>query len=719
MSKNKFLFSLLIGWFVLGTIAWAAPNTSNTVNLQPFTDLLYSIGNSTSTPPLRYLGIYALHASTTNLTAFSRLLIGGTSTTTFYGNNLTSNISGSLTITGDLGTSGNRVDNGYFTNLDTSTITISSSVSGDLTVGGDIYANGGDFNLGTGLATTTLTVSSTAFAIAANATTTLGTTGFNIGSGQFVVQQTSGNVGIGTTSPSNLLSVHGNGYISSGLFIGGTLTATSSAVLSGGLTLTCTSCLTDTNVSDTLTASDLVAGSSVVANAEVDDDITLTNLTQITNRAISDTSGTLAVARGGTGLTTFGGTNRILYTSTADNLTSNANFVFDGTNVGIGTTGPTGKLDVVGSVAGNFDAIRIINTNSDIGVQGAAELRFRLTNSVREFTGVKIQALEEGVNSHGADLLFFTHAQVGDDETSLLERVRITNTGNVGIGTTSPASLLSVQGNALFSGNLSLANLTATGTINFTGTGATTTISGGLVAGNNAALVVNQGASANSLYITNSGNVGIGTASPAGKLDVNGSSVFRDALMIGTTVESEGLISWSGTNFVIRGATSRALSLGSNGVSGRILIDTSGNVGIGTTSPLFKLSVDGNTFLAGSLQVGGTLKYAKDKAIVVASTTLAYIGAYGSTGTTTLRIISHTKATTIYNFHCQADGGTGAWAALGTGTATTTYVNCTGAGNQAFLTTNNTWTARQNVYLEIGNQTGNPNYYTITASVEE
>src|SRR3990167_4609956 len=444
MSKNKFLFSLLIGWFVLGTIAWAAPNTSNTVNLQPFTDLLYSIGNSTSTPPLRYLGIYALHASTTNLTAFSRLLIGGTSTTTFYGNNLTSNISGSLTITGDLGTSGNRVDNGYFTNLDTSTITISSSVSGDLTVGGDIYANGGDFNLGTGLATTTLTVSSTAFAIAANATTTLGTTGFNIGSGQFVVQQTSGNVGIGTTSPSNLLSVHGNGYISSGLFIGGTLTATSSAVLSGGLTLTCTSCLTDTNVSDTLTASDLVAGSSVVANAEVDDDITLTNLTQITNRAISDTSGTLAVARGGTGLTTFGGTNRILYTSTADNLTSNANFVFDGTNVGIGTTGPTGKLDVVGSVAGNFDAKRIINTNSDIGVQGAAELRFRLTNSVREFTGVKIQALEEGVNSHGADLLFFTHAQVGDDETSLLERVRITNSGNVGIGTTSPANLLSI-----------------------------------------------------------------------------------------------------------------------------------------------------------------------------------------------------------------------------------------------------------------------------------
>src|SRR3990167_8453238 len=42
---------------------------------------------------------------------------------------------------------------------------------------------------------------------------------------------------------------------------------------------------------------------TAVSDAYIDDNITLTNLTQITNRAISDTSGTLAVARGGTGQT--------------------------------------------------------------------------------------------------------------------------------------------------------------------------------------------------------------------------------------------------------------------------------------------------------------------------------------------------------------------------------------------------------------------------------
>ena len=45
---------------------------------------------------------------------------------------------------------------------------------------------------------------------------------------------------------------------------------------------------------------------TAISDAYIDDTITLTNLTQITNRAISDTTGTLTVARGGTGQTSFG-----------------------------------------------------------------------------------------------------------------------------------------------------------------------------------------------------------------------------------------------------------------------------------------------------------------------------------------------------------------------------------------------------------------------------
>src|SRR3990167_515341 len=105
----------------------------------------------------------------------------------------------------------------------------------------------------------------------------------------------------------SLFSRFAGGIISaaSSTFSSGAFRIDGAATLAGGLTLTCSSCITDANVSDTLTASDLVSGSSVVANAEVDDDITLTNITQITNRAISDTTGTLTVARGGTNATAF------------------------------------------------------------------------------------------------------------------------------------------------------------------------------------------------------------------------------------------------------------------------------------------------------------------------------------------------------------------------------------------------------------------------------
>ncbi|MDP2865603.1 MAG: hypothetical protein Q8O90_05110, partial [Elusimicrobiota bacterium] len=46
---------------------------------------------------------------------------------------------------------------------------------------------------------------------------------------------------------------------------------------------------------------------SVIADADVPDSITLTDITQVTNRAITDMSGTLTVGNGGTGSTTAGG----------------------------------------------------------------------------------------------------------------------------------------------------------------------------------------------------------------------------------------------------------------------------------------------------------------------------------------------------------------------------------------------------------------------------
>lgn len=116
----------------------------------------------------------------------------------------------------------------------------------------------------------------------------------------------------------------------------------------------------------------------------------------------------------------------------------------------------------------------------------------------------------------------------------------LTNAGNLGVGTTTPSQRLSIQGNGLFSGNLSSANLTATGTVTFsalTGTQCLHEISG----------------------------VVSGTGSDCG----GGSGVT------GTTGQVAYL---SGTNTAIGTST--------------IFIDTNGRVGIGSTTPFAALSVN-------------------------------------------------------------------------------------------------------------------------------
>jgi FG-GAP repeat len=56
-----------------------------------------------------------------------------------------------------------------------------------------------------------------------------------------------------------------------------------------------------------------------------------------------------------------------------------------------------------------------------------------------------------------------------DGTSALTQKMVIKNDGNVGIGTTTPAMKFSVNGDALFNGDLSLANITATGSVTIAG----------------------------------------------------------------------------------------------------------------------------------------------------------------------------------------------------------------------------------------------------------
>jgi len=119
------------------------------------------------------------------------------------------------------------------------------------------------------------------------------------------------------------------------------------------------------------------------------------------------------------------------------------------------------------------------------------------------------------------------------------------------------------------------------------------------------------------------GNVGIGTTTPGEKLEVNGNvkigtgavgttakfTVRENSLIntiIGSATDDYGKLDWTanaGGAFIVSATAGKTLSLGANnhtGTTADLFINTSGNVGIGTTSPGSILDVQAN--------VGGNIK---------------------------------------------------------------------------------------------------------------
>lgn len=136
-------------------------------------------------------------------------------------------------------------------------------------------------------------------------------------------------------------------------------------------------------------------------------------------------------------------------------------------------------------------------------------------------------------------------------------------------------------------------------------------ISGGNVSGGGAYgnIIFNTGASQQAI-IDNLGNFGIGTTSPVTKLDVNGiitstggnSANWNSAFGWGNHASAGYLTSFTELDPKV-GSVSTGYSAKWNGtalVTGAVYQDNSGNVGIGTTSPGFKLEVTGNVKMSGS-----------------------------------------------------------------------------------------------------------------------
>jgi len=161
----------------------------------------------------------------------------------------------------------------------------------------------------------------------------------------------------------------------------------------------------------------------------------------------------------------YGGNGKLLLgvnsaTDTTDVSASDAKVAIQGDGkVGIGTTSPRGRLEVVSTVPGD---VSFWTLSKNIGeVNDAQNIIFAMPNAVGQVNSTAgLRAVIEAVDANNArtGLGFITGQH---DYTA--ERMRITGGGDVGIGTTAPAEKLDVAGNVRWGANTPKGRLLDTG----------------------------------------------------------------------------------------------------------------------------------------------------------------------------------------------------------------------------------------------------------------
>jgi len=325
--------------------------------------------------------------------------------------------------------------------------------------------------------------------------------------------------------------------------------------------------------------------------------------------------GQLQVTNGGTDVylnTTA--TNSYVYTTSTpfDIYTAGSSRVRVGStgNVGIGTTSPETTLEVKStgsSIAGlNTHILVSDETAMAANVGGGVLFEGNYTTGGDDAVFAGIKSLKENGTSgnYAGALAFYSRA----NGSLPAERMRIDSSGNVGIGTSTPDTILEI----VSSNPILTLRDTGSGfnngdaTLRLAESGPSDTLGGYFDVRLDASMLkfdfTPEGGSVSTYMAINSsdGNVGIGETSPAGKLEVQNTSV--NYAILGTSNNGHYFESQSDDNtdgfeiYQQHGSTTTRNSFIVNdnrtgSKSAAFLVRGDGNVGINTSSPSFPLDI--------------------------------------------------------------------------------------------------------------------------------
>ena len=350
---------------------------------------------------------------------------------------------------------------------------------------------------------------------------------------------------------------------------------------------------------------------------------------------------------------------------TASNISASGTSIFG--NVGIGTTGPSYKLDVQRTSDGTIGYFRRIGAtiNPALGIYANES-----GNSVglnTDYVGAVSPAIAFSI--------------------ATVEQMRITNVGNVGIGTNNPAYKLDVSGSVFVSGiGTKFSGPTSEDgyRLKFYDNGGVTNDPGiGLDGGGLGSEILwfnalqgfywYAGTSGEKMRLTSAGNLGIGTSSPGSKLQINDNTPVLTIRANDGGTSRKAYIDFYTTFFnypsdVGARRTSTIVTGFDSGVWGTEFL--SFNVGSGSANdaallPIERVRIDGS----GNLGVGTSTIIGK---LQVNSTSAPYYGPATSSATANgIFILGNTTADVVNTFGVDASATAYAWIQpRKTGTAT-------------------------------------------------